>query len=71
MTEKIEREKMCKFLRQRYGREPTEQEIDRGLQIYEIDTNRIRCFFRRLSRIVSDFLDCLSDTDLANMKREK
>lgn len=43
------REQMRSFLRQRYGREPTEHEVDIGLKIYELEYNKIRCFFRELS----------------------
>lgn len=45
-----DREDMRNWLRRSYGREPTEKEADEAFQIYEVDHNKIRCFFRGLSR---------------------
>lgn len=44
------RKRMKELLTERYGREPTEEEIDRGFELFEIDDNPIRCFLRGLSR---------------------
>lgn len=37
----------------RYGRVPTEKEIETLQEIFEIDHNKVRCFFRGIWRKIS------------------
>ena len=48
-----QRKAIIDLLRNRYGREPTEAEVEMGMEIFEYDPSRLRAFFRRIWRAIT------------------